>query len=64
MQDTPDTDRAEAGNQLLVQDLERRIVALSRANESDFGTFTPLDWFLCVGGFVLVPYLLFLWFRP
>ena len=48
----------------MVDDLERRIVELTGADESDFGRFTTLDWILCVSGFVVLPYLLFLWFWP
>ena len=47
-----------------MRDLEQRIAALSRADESEFGAFTTLDWIICVGGFVVFPYVLFLWFRP
>lgn len=48
----------------LVADLERRINDLTRADESEFGHFTSTDWVLCVVGFVVLPYLLFLIFWP
>jgi len=64
VQDSPDADREATSYRLMVDDLERRIVELTGADESDFGRFTTLDWILCVSGFVVLPYLLFLWFWP
>jgi len=55
---------AATGRRELVADLERRIGDLSVAAESHFGTFTRRDWVICVVGFVLLPYLMFLCFWP
>jgi hypothetical protein len=63
-----DIDRAVAAaaqdRRELVADLERRIVDLSAAEESQFGKFTRRDWVICLFGFVLLPYLMFLCFWP
>ncbi|MBI1731456.1 MAG: hypothetical protein HYR49_01640 [Gammaproteobacteria bacterium] len=64
MTDTPGMEPTEREQARVVQDLQRRIDALHHAHASDFGAFTILDWLLCVGGFVVFPYLLFLWFWP
>jgi hypothetical protein len=64
VQHSPDADHEAAGNRLVIEDLERRIIELTGADESDFGHFTTLDWILCVSGFVVLPYLVFLWFWP
>jgi hypothetical protein len=64
VQDPADTDRAHFEKKRLVEDLQRRIEELTLADESTFGPFTTLDWILCVGGFVLLPYLVYLRFWP
>ena len=64
MTDTPGGAQADAEHARLVQELQRRIDTLQQASESDFGEFTGTDWLLCVGGFVILPYLLFIWFWP
>ena len=64
MTNTPGSEPAERKHAQLVRDLERRIDVLNRASDSDVGEFTQVDWFLCVAGFMLAPYLLYLWFRP
>ncbi len=61
--------RAEAGvghrdGQDVVRDLEQRIAELSRAEDAEFGRFTLVDWVLCLGAFVLFPYIAFLCFWP
>lgn len=65
MSDIPGTEHLSEGEHAqLLRNLERRIEALHRAPESEFGEFHTGDWVLCVGGFVIVPYLLYLWFWP
>ena len=64
MTDTSGGAQADAEHARLVQELQRRIDTLQQANESDFGEFTGTDWLLCAGGFVILPYLLFIWFWP
>jgi hypothetical protein len=48
----------------IVDDLERRIDELEQMAEDQFGRFTTLDWFLCVAGSLLLPYLVYLWYWP
>ena len=45
-----------------VEELERRIEALEELDESAFGTFTRLDWLICVLGSLVVPSLALWWF--
>ena len=56
-------DAAKASHSI-IGDLEQRIHVLEHMAEEDFGTFTRLDWFLCIAGSLLVPYLLYLWYWP
>ena len=56
-----DRDRGSAAAETIVRELERRLAALSAAEDSDFGRFTSLDWAICVAGFVVLPLLLFWW---
>jgi hypothetical protein len=46
----------------LVEDLERRVDELEALDASEFGRFTPLDWFFCVAGSVVVPAIALWWF--
>ena len=64
MNDTPGGAQTDTGHARLVQELQRRIDALHSTSESEFGEFNKLDWLLCLGGFVVFPYLLYLWFWP
>lgn len=48
----------------IVDDLERRINELEQLPEDRFGRFTKLDWFFCVAGSLLLPYVLYLWYWP
>ena len=48
----------------MISDLERRIHELEQMAEERFGTFTRLDWLVCVAGSLLVPYLLYLSYWP
>lgn len=65
MSDIPGTEHlSEVEQARLLRDLERRIEALAGAGESEFGAFTPVDWFVCVAAFVVLPYLLYWWFWP
>jgi hypothetical protein len=54
-------DRESTGPESVVRELERRLDALQAAEDSTFGRFTPLDWAICVAGFVALPLLLFWW---
>ena len=64
MTNTPGNPQADAEHARLVQELQRRIDALHHSSDSEFGEFTRGDWFLCLAGFVVFPYLLYLWFWP
>jgi hypothetical protein len=48
----------------IIDDLERRIHELEQTAEERFGSFTGLDWFLCIAGSLLLPYLVYLWYWP
>ncbi len=45
----------------LAEELERRIAELERHDQRAFGTFTGVDWLLCVVLFVVFPALAILW---
>lgn len=64
MNDQSHTELTDTEHARLLQDLQHRIDTLHRADESRFGEFTSGDWILCVGGFLVIPYLLYLWFWP
>ena len=64
MTETPGNPQTDAEHARLVQELQRRIDALHHNRESEFGEFTRGDWILCLGGFLVLPYLLYLWFWP
>lgn len=65
MNDAPVQPLADAdAHARLVAELERRMDLLQGAPESEFGAFTATDWLLCIGGFVVIPYLLYFWFWP
>ncbi len=44
--------------EILHQELERRLVFLEQADDSVFGEFTTLDWVLCTLLFFALPLLL------
>ena len=46
----------------LVADLERRIDELEALDDGALGTFTSLDWLLCVAGCIVLPALALWWF--
>ena len=66
MSDLPRTDlhasAEHADRERLVEDLERRIEELEALDNSDVGSFTTLDWFFCVAGFVVIPAIALWWF--
>ena len=66
MSDQPRTEfhaNAErAARDPLVEDLERRLDALEALDESDVGSFTRLDWFLCIAGSIVLPVIAIWWF--
>jgi hypothetical protein len=47
--------------QVLQRELERRLRLLSDADETEFGSFTALDWWITLLCFLLLP-ILFIWF--
>ena len=47
--------------QVLQRELERRLRLLSDADETEFGSFTALDWCITLFCFLLLPILL-IWF--
>jgi hypothetical protein len=54
-----DLERAEL--RFLAEELERRIAELENDDQRVFGSFTGVDWFLCVVFFVVLPALVILW---
>jgi hypothetical protein len=48
----------------LVAELERRIAAIESPDAAEYGQFNRLDWWACVLGGLLLPYLAVLWFWP
>ncbi len=64
MTGTPVSSDADAEHARLVRELQRRVDALQRADEKEFGLFTTRDWLVCIGAFVILPYLLYFWFWP
>jgi len=53
-----DLERAEL--RFLAEELERRIAELENDDQRVFGSFTGVDWFLCVVFFVVLPALVIL----
>jgi len=66
MPDQPRTDlhvgAERAGRERSVEDLERRVDELEALDDSDVGSFTALDWFFCIAGFVVIPVIALWWF--
>jgi hypothetical protein len=66
MPDQPRTDlhagAERAGREQFVEDLERRVDELEALDDSDVGSFTALDWFFCIAGFVVIPVIALWWF--
>ncbi|MBW2494040.1 MAG: hypothetical protein JRE43_04750 [Deltaproteobacteria bacterium] len=66
MSDQPRTDLPasadQADRELLVADLERRIEQLEGLDDSEIGSFTALDWFLCITGSIAIPAIALWWF--
>lgn len=52
----------ERETEVLRRELERRLAILDDADEDRFGSFTPLDWAICVLFFVIIPILAVWWF--
>ena len=48
----------------VLAELEHRIHELEHIAEEEFGSFTWFDWLLCIGGALLLPYLIYVWFWP
>jgi hypothetical protein len=48
----------------MLADLEHRIHELEHTAEERFGEFNRVDWTLSIGGALVIPYLLYLWFWP
>jgi len=63
MPEQPEAASAEQADRArLIEDLERRIAELEALDDSDIGSFTALDWFLCVTGSIVVPAFALWWF--
>ncbi len=56
------SDTGKTPRELVVEDLEKRIESLEALDDSALGSFTALDWVICVVGSVLIPALLLWWF--
>ena len=50
--------RDERESELLRSELERRLAWMSDADETEFGSFTRLDWWICGVCFFLLPLVL------
>ncbi len=44
------------------RDLEERIETIEALGDKELGSFTQLDWFLCIAGAVVIPAILLWWF--
>jgi len=66
MSELPRTDLHASAEQAdrgrLVEDLEHRIEELEALGDSEVGSFTALDWFFCIAGFVVIPAIALWWF--
>lgn len=61
MKQDPEADYERAERRFLAEELERRIVELEGDEQRVFGTFTGIDWSLCVVFFVVLPAVAILW---
>lgn len=52
---------ASAESEVILRELERRLTILEKADEPSFGSFTAVDWILCVIFFVILPLVLAWW---
>lgn len=57
-------DDGSAHHLSMIAELEHRIHELELLEHHKFGEFTKLDWFFCIAGSFLLPYLCYLWFWP
>jgi len=57
-------DSATSHHLSVLAELENRIHQLEVMEEEQFGRFTRLDWIICVGGSVILPYACYIWFWP
>ena len=53
--------RDERESELLRSELERRLAWMSDADETERGSFTRLDWWICGVCFFLLPLVLVWW---
>ena len=53
--------RDERESELLRSELERRLAWMSDADETELGSFTRLDWWICGVCFFLLPLVLVWW---
>ncbi len=58
MSPTTDEMTHDRREQVLREELERRLLFLEQANDSAFGSFTALDWLICTLLFFVLPLLL------
>ena len=57
MSGTTDEARNDRREEILQEELERRLVFLEESDDSVFGEFTTLDWVLCILLFFALPLL-------
>jgi len=57
----PNDVRSERESELLRAELERRLAWMDDADESEFGGFTRLDWWICGVCFCVLPLLMVWW---
>jgi hypothetical protein len=66
MSQHPPTDSAasidQTNQELRVEDLERRIVALEAVDSASLGSFTIWDWVACLLGGLVIPIAALWWF--
>jgi hypothetical protein len=48
----------------ITRNLEQRIETVEALGDAELGSFTSLDWLLCIAGSVVIPALLLWWFAP
>jgi len=61
MKQNPYAELERAERRFLAEELERRIEEFERRDDREFGTFTGVDWFVCVLFFVVLPAVAILW---
>ena len=57
----PSPDIGRTPRELVVEELEQRIETLEALDDSQLGSFTAVDWVICVVGAVVIPTLALWW---